>query len=239
MKMPLLEVKNLVSGYGDVVVLRDVSLSVEEGEIVSLVGANGAGKTTFLNTVSGIVTPRSGEIWFQGKKRIDNLPPHKIVELGIVQVPEGRKLFPYMTVTENLLLGSVLPRSRAKRKQNLEKVFSLLPKLAERKDQIAYTLSGGEQQMLAIGRALMAEPRLLLFDEPSLGLAPVIVSALFKFIKEINEQGITVLLVEQNVKQSLLVSNRTYVLENGKIVLSGLAKELIDNSYVKEAYLGL
>ena len=231
--MTMLKIKEVNSGYGDVTVLKDISLSIEESEVISIVGANGAGKTTLLNTVSGIITPNSGEIWFDNQ-RIDRLPPHKITELGIVQVPEGRRLFPLMTVYENLLIGASLPRSRSKVKENLEYVFELLPRLEERKDQIGRTLSGGEQQMVAIGRALMAMPRLLMLDEPSMLAATV-----FETIAKISEQNITVLLVEQNVKKALGLSKRGYVLENGFITLEGSSSELLNNPHIKKAYLGL
>lgn len=219
-------------------VLNDVSFSVEEGEVVSIVGANGAGKTTLLNTISGIIPVQRGEIWFD-EVRIDSLPPYKITELGIVQVPEGRRIFPFLTVYENLLVGSSMPRAIRKRKKNLEYVFELLPKLAERKSQIGRTLSGGEQQMLAIGRALMAMPRILMLDEPSLGLSPLLVRTVFEIIEKISSQGTTILLVEQNVKQALRLSKRAYVLENGRISLQGPADEISNHPYVKKAYLGL
>jgi len=236
--MKQLTIKGLHAGYGDVSVLRDISLEVEQGEILSIVGANGAGKTTLINTVSGIVTASAGEIWFEDQ-RIDQLLPHTIAEMGIIQVPEGRKLFPAMTVHENLLVGSVMPRTRKDRDKNLEYVLSLLPKLAERKKQIARTLSGGEQQMLAIGRALMSMPKILMFDEPSLGLSPLLVSTMFDIVKQINASGTTIMLVEQNVKQALKLSKRGYVLENGAVALQGVASELLDNPHVKKAYLGL
>lgn len=236
--MKQLTIKGLYAGYGDISVLRDISLEVEKGEILSIVGANGAGKTTLINTVSGIINPTAGEIWFEDQ-RIDNMAPHMIAELGIIQVPEGRKLFPSMTVYENLLVGSVMPRTRKQRADNLDYVFSLLPKLAERKSQISRTLSGGEQQMLAIGRALMSMPKVLMFDEPSLGLSPLLVSTMFDIVKQINDNGTTVLLVEQNVKQALKLSKRGYVLENGAVAIEGEAADLLDNPHVKKAYLGL
>lgn len=236
--MKLLTINNLKSGYGDVAVLKGVSLEVEEGEVVSIVGANGTGKTTMMNTISGLITPYSGEIWFNGQ-RIDRLPPHEVTELGVVQVPEGRRTFPFFTIEENLLVGSTLPRTRKDRKKNLEHVYELLPRLAERKKQVARTLSGGEQQMLAIGRALMSMPRLLMLDEPSLGLSPLLVSTVFEIISKISQEGTTVLLVEQNVRQALKLSQRAYVLENGMIALEGSAENLLDNPHVKKAYLGL
>lgn len=236
--MKMLTIKEMDSGYGDVTVLKDISLSIEEGEIISIVGANGAGKTTLLNTISGIIRPKRGEIWLDDQ-RIDKLPAHKITELGIVQVPEGRRIFPLMTVYENLLIGASLPRAKNKREENLEYVFDLLPRLAERKDQVGRTMSGGEQQMLAIGRALMAMPRLLMLDEPSMGLSPLLVNTVFDVISKIGEQNITVLLVEQNVKKALRLSQRGYVLENGYFSMEGPSKELLDNPHIKKAYLGL
>ncbi|HBQ26200.1 MAG TPA: branched-chain amino acid ABC transporter ATP-binding protein [Syntrophomonas sp.] len=236
--MKMLTVKGIDSGYGDVTVLKDISLSVEEGEVISIVGANGAGKTTLLNTISGIIRPKSGEIWLDDQ-RIDKLAAHKITELGIVQVPEGRRVFPLMTVYENLLIGASLPRAKSKREENLEYVFDLLPRLAERKDQVGRTMSGGEQQMLAIGRALMAMPRLLMLDEPSMGLSPLLVNTVFDVISKIGEHNITVLLVEQNVKKALRLSQRSYVLENGYFSMEGPSEELLNNPHIKKAYLGL
>ncbi|WP_341363022.1 ABC transporter ATP-binding protein [Syntrophomonas zehnderi] len=234
----MLTVKGIDSGYGDITVLKDITLSIEEGEVISIVGANGAGKTTLLNTISGIIRPKSGEIWLDNQ-RIDKLPAHKITELGIVQVPEGRRIFPLMTVYENLLIGSSLPRAKSKREENLEYVFDLLPRLAERKDQVGRTMSGGEQQMLAIGRALMAMPRLLMLDEPSMGLSPLLVNTVFDVISKIGEQNITVLLVEQNVKKAMRLSQRSYVLENGYFSMEGSSEELLNNPHIKKAYLGL
>lgn len=238
MIMKMLDIKGLYSGYGDVTVLKDISLSVNEGEVVSIVGANGSGKTTLLNTISGILQTKHGEIWLEDQ-RVDHLPAHKITELGIVQVPEGRRIFPLMTVYENLMIGAALPRAKSKKKENLEFVFNLLPRLAERKDQVGRTMSGGEQQMLAIGRALMAMPRILMLDEPSMGLSPLLVSTVFDIIAKIGEQGITVLLVEQNVKKALGLSQRGYVLENGFISMEGPSNELLVNPHIKKAYLGL
>lgn len=236
--MKLLTIKNLNAGYGDIKIIKNLSLEVNQGEVVSIVGANGAGKTTLLKTISGIITPDSGEINLEGQ-RIDKLPPHRIVDLGIIHVPEGRRIFPFFTVYENLLVGSSLPRTIKARKDNLEHVFELLPRLAERRNQIGKTLSGGEQQMLAIGRALMGMPRILMLDEPSLGLSPILVSTVFDLISQISAEGITVLLVEQNVKQALKLSKRAYVLENGMVSLQGTAEEIINNPQVKKAYLGL
>lgn len=236
--MKLLTVKNLNAGYGDIKIIKNLSLEVNEGEVVSIVGANGAGKTTLLKTISGIITPDSGEISLGGQ-RIDKMAPHQVTDLGIIHVPEGRRIFPFFTVYENLLVGSSLPRTIKARKENLEHVFELLPRLAERKTQIGKTLSGGEQQMLAIGRALMGMPRILMLDEPSLGLSPILVSTIFDLIKKISSEGITVLLVEQNVKQALKLSKRAYVLQNGMVSLEGTAEEVINNPQVKKAYLGL
>lgn len=236
--MKLLTVKNLNAGYGDIKVIKNLSLEVNEGEVVSIVGANGAGKTTLLKTISGIITPDSGEISLGGQ-RIDKMAPHQVTDLGIIHVPEGRRIFPFFTVYENLLVGSSLPRTIKARKENLEHVFELLPRLAERKTQIGKTLSGGEQQMLAIGRALMGMPRILMLDEPSLGLSPILVSTVFEIISKISSEGITVMLVEQNVKQALKLSQRAYVLQNGMVSLEGTAEEIINNPQVKKAYLGL
>lgn len=234
----LLEINGLYSGYGDVKVLSDVSLFVEQGEIISVVGANGAGKTTLMRTISGQLTATAGEIKLMGE-RVEQLPAHNIAEKGIIQVPEGRKLFPYMTVHENLLIGSTMKHVRKDREKNLQYIFELLPRLKEREKQVASTLSGGEQQMLAIGRALMENPKILMLDEPSLGLSPLLVGTVFDLIKTIAKAGTTVMLVEQNVKQALKISQRTYVLENGVVAMEGLSSDLIDDPYVKKAFLGL
>ena len=234
----MLRVENINTFYSSIQVLRDVSFDIQEGEIVSMVGGNGAGKTTLLKTISGLLSPRLGTINFLGE-RIDRLPPYKIVEKGAIQIPEGRKLFPPLTVLENLKLGAYLPSNKEKRAESLKRVFQIFPILEERKDQLAGTLSGGEQQMLAIGRGLMSLPKLLMLDEPSLGLAPLMVKEIFRVINEINKQGTTILLVEQNVKQSLALANRGYVLENGRIVLSGNSDELLRNEHTKKAYLGM
>ena len=234
----MLNLDNISTYYGDVQALRKVSLHVKEGQIVSIVGSNGAGKSTTLNTISGVVQSSSGTIEFLGK-RIENLPPHQIVEMGLVQIPEARLLFPYMTVLENLELGSFASRARKETKESLESVFELFPILRDRKNQLAGTLSGGEQQMLAIARGLMAKPKLLMLDEPSLGLAPLLVKQVFETVKRINGQGITVLLVEQNVFHSLSAADEAYVLENGSVVLGGPGKEVLDNPQVREAYLGI
>ncbi|MGE5263683.1 MAG: ABC transporter ATP-binding protein [Acidobacteriota bacterium] len=234
----MLTVDGLDVFYEDTQVLRQVSFHVNAGEIIALVGANGAGKTTTLKTVSGLVRSRAGRIEFDGA-RIERLPAHKIVEIGLVQVPEGRKIFPSMTVRENLELGSFTRRAKLKRRASMEWVFDLLPRLKERQAQSAGTLSGGEQQMLAIGRALMARPKLLMLDEPSLGLAPLVVKNIFDTVRRVNEQGMTVLIVEQNVSHTLAMAHRGYVLENGQIVLDGKGKELLSNEEMKRAYLGM
>lgn len=234
----MLEVRDLVAGYGEVEVLHGVSLRVGAGEVVALVGSNGAGKTTTLRAISGLIRPAAGQIFFDGR-RIDGLDPHRIVRLGIVQVPEGRKLFPSLTVLENLELGAYVPEARRYRAESLKMVFQLFPVLAERSRQAAGTLSGGQQQMLAIGRALRARPRVLMLDEPSLGLAPNVVTEIFRKILQIRESGTTVLLVEQNVRRALRVADRGYVLENGRLVLEGSGTDLLANDHVRRAYLGL
>jgi branched-chain amino acid transport system ATP-binding protein len=234
----LLEVRELVAGYGEVKVLHGVSLQVGAGEVVALVGSNGAGKTTTLRAISGLIKPAAGQVFFDGR-RVDGLDPHLIVRLGIVQVPEGRKIFPSLTVLENLELGAYVPEARRYRAESLKLVFQLFPVLAERSRQPAGTLSGGQQQMLAIGRALMARPRLLMLDEPSLGLAPNVVTEIFRKVSQIRESGTTVLLVEQNVRRALRVADRGYVLENGRVVLEGSGTELLANDHVRRAYLGL
>lgn len=233
-----LEIINVDVCYGDIQVLWDVSLKVEKNQIVSIVGANGAGKTTLIKTISGLLNPISGRISFFGR-RIDVLPAYDVVNLGIVQVPEGRKVFPYMTVLENLELGAYTPKARKMKKETLEVIFGLFPILRNKQAQRAGTLSGGEQQMLAIARGLMARPKLLMLDEPSLGLAPKLVKQVFEVIKQINKEEITVLLVEQNVFHSLSIADRGYVLENGRAVLEGKGKELLNNKHVKKAYLGI
>ena len=236
--MPLLVLENVHTYYGNVHALKGISLTVEEGEIVTLIGANGAGKTTTLKTISGLVKPREGRVIFDGQE-LNRVPAHKIVYMGISHAPEGRKVFPTLTVEENLLLGAYsLGNNRKAIEANMERIFALFPRLAERKRQLAGTLSGGEQQMLAIGRALMSRPRLLLLDEPSLGLAPMLVRAIFETIKEINQQGVTILLVEQNARAALKLAHRAYVLETGRIVLSGPSHELMQDERVRKAYLG-
>jgi len=234
----MLEVSNLDVFYGKSQALRGVSLRVDEGEIVALVGANGAGKTTLLNTVSGLLRPASGSVEFLGK-RIDRLAPHKIMKLGICQIPEGRKLFSDMTVGENLEMGAYSSKAWKRRKETLEQVYKIFPVLEERRGQSAKKLSGGERQMVAIGRGLMSTPRLCMFDEPSYGLAPKLFSEVLGVIKHLREQGITIFLVEQNVRNTLETADRAYVLENGHIVLEGKGKDLLQDDMVKKAYLGL
>ncbi|MBS0013107.1 MAG: ABC transporter ATP-binding protein [Desulfobacterales bacterium] len=233
----MLEVKNLHVSYGNVQVLHGIELSVDQGEIVTLLGANGAGKSTTLNTICGLVRPTDGEIRFDGEA-IHKLPAFKIVSRKITQAPEGRRIFGTLTVQENLDLGAFTSRNQHRVKKSLEWILELFPRLAERRDQLAGTLSGGEQQMLAIGRALMSNPRLLLLDEPSLGLAPVLVRQIFKTIRQINEAGVTVVLVEQNARVALKLANRGYVMEVGHIVMADSAPALLENPDVVQAYLG-
>jgi branched-chain amino acid transport system ATP-binding protein len=233
----LLEVKGLAVSYGDVHALWDVSLQVEEGAIVALVGANGAGKTTILKTISGLVRAQKGEILFEGKP-LNHLKPQEIVDMGITHVPEGRRLFASLTVLENLKLGAYIPRARPLFAESLERVYSLFPVLQDRKDQKAGTLSGGEQQMLAIGRAIMAQPKLIMLDEPSLGLSPILVKTMFQLITTLNEQKARILLVEQNVNQALKIAHHAYVLKTGKIVMSGKGKDLLANEEIRKAYIG-
>jgi len=233
----MLQVNKINVFYGEAQALWDVSFTVNRGEIVTLVGSNGAGKSTTLKCISGLVPPRSGEIILEGT-RIDRLPAYRLVELGIAQIPEGRRLWPGLTVRENLELGAYTRAARAVRQQTMEWVFSLFPRLKERSSQQAGTLSGGEQQMLAIGRGLLSRPKLLMLDEPSLGLAPLLVDEVFRVIRLINQQGVTILLVEQNVNHALAICDRGYVLETGRVVLAGSGSELLANQYVKTAYLG-
>ena len=233
----MLTIKDLHVHYGAIQALKGVSLEVADGELVSLIGANGAGKTTTLHTISGLLQASSGEVLLDGVN-LQKLPSHKIIENGIAQVPEGRHVFAQMTVLENLYMGAYIIRDKAKIQENLEWVFSHFPRLKERSRQLAGTLSGGEQQMLATGRALMTNPKILLMDEPSMGLSPLLVSEIFSIIEELHKDGITILLVEQNAKMALSVADRAYVLENGKISMSGDAKELLNDSRVKKAYLG-
>jgi branched-chain amino acid transport system ATP-binding protein len=234
----MLRVENIDVFYGDLQILWDVSFEVNEGEIVALVGANGSGKSTTLKTISGLLSPASGGIMFQDQ-HLNLIPANKIIEHGIAHVPEGRRLFPEMSVRENLIMGSLSPAAKAKRNETMEWVFGLFPRLREREKQLAGTLSGGEQQMVAVGRGLMALPKLIMFDEPSLGLSPILVADIFRIIRRINKEGVTVLVTEQNTKQSLETSDRGYVLENGRVVLSGSGQELLNNEHVKQAYLGI
>jgi branched-chain amino acid transport system ATP-binding protein len=234
----MLELKSVRTYYGNIEALKEISLTVSEGEIITLIGANGAGKSTTLMSISGIVPPRFGEIRFLDKP-IHHLNPDEIVALGISQVPEGRRIFPQLTVLENLDMGAFLRKDKAGIKKDMDHIFSLFPILAQRQHQGGGTLSGGEQQMLAISRALMARPRLLLMDEPSLGLAPLIVRVIFDIIKKINEEGTTIFLVEQNAHMALKVAHRGYVMENGRITLEGNAQNLLINEEVKKAYLGI
>ncbi len=234
----MLTVEKLDFAYGDLRVLWNIDLTVRQGEIVTMVGSNGAGKSTTLKNISRLVRWTSGTILFEGED-LSRLEPHEVVERGIIHVPEGRRIFPEMTVMENLRMGSFPKRFRSDRQKNLERAFSLFPRLKEREKQLGGTLSGGEQQMLAIGRGLMANPRLLLLDEPSLGLSPLLVKNIFQIISEINRQGVTILLVEQNVYQSLHIAHRAYVLETGRVVLSGTGHDLLNDSLVKKAFLGM
>jgi branched-chain amino acid transport system ATP-binding protein len=234
----MLEVDNLDTFYGKIQALWGVSLLVNEGEIVALVGANGAGKTTLLNTISGLMRPASGSVTFLGR-RIDGLKSHTIVELGISHIPEGRKLFPEMSVRENLEMGAYTKRVWKQKKEILEKVYGLFPVLEARQGQLARTLSGGEQQMVAMGRGLMSRPKLSFIDEPSSGLAPLVVDEIFEIIQSLRKEGIAIFLIEQNVQQTLEIADRAYVLENGRIILSGNSKELLQEEMIKKAYLGL
>ena len=235
--MAMLKVDHLSVHYGVIQAVKDVSFEVNEGEVVTLIGANGAGKTSILRTISGLVRPSAGEINFLGKE-IQKETARKIVASGLSQVPEGRHVFPGMTVLENLELGAFLRRDREENQKNLKKIFDRFPRLEERKSQDAATLSGGEQQMLAMGRALMSQPKLLLLDEPSMGLAPIFIQEIFDIIQDIQKQGTTVLLIEQNANKALAIANRGYVLETGKIVLSGTGEELLASEEVRKAYLG-
>ena len=235
--MAMLSIENLEVYYGSINAIKGISFDVEEGEIIALIGANGAGKTTILHTITGLVPPKHGSIKFGGKD-LAKTPAHKIVSMGMAHVPEGRRVFAQLTVYENLMLGAYTRKDKADIAESLETVFKRFPRLEERRNQSAGTLSGGEQQMLAMGRALMSKPSIILMDEPSMGLSPLYVSEIFDIIQEINKSGTTVLLVEQNAKKALSIANRAYVLETGKIVLSGDAKELANNDSVKKAYLG-
>lgn len=236
--MAMLEIENLEVNYGVIKAIKGISFTVNEGEVIALIGANGAGKTTTLHTITGLIPARSGHIIFEGTD-LTKVAPHKIVAMGMAHVPEGRRIFQELTVYENLMLGAFTRTDgKAEIEETLQMVYERFPRLLERRKQIAGTLSGGEQQMLAMGRALMSKPRIVLMDEPSMGLSPLLVSEIFDIIKEISAGGTTVLLVEQNAKKALSISDRAYVLETGNIVLEGNAKELMDNASVKQAYLG-
>lgn len=235
--MSMLEIKDLQVNYGVINAIKGVSFAVEEGEVVTLIGANGAGKTTILHTITGLMRAKSGSITFEGKDLLKT-PAHKIVSMGMAHVPEGRRIFAQLSVYDNLKLGAYTRKDKQEIAANLEMVYQRFPRLEERKSQIAGTLSGGEQQMLAMGRALMSNPKIILMDEPSMGLSPLFVTEIFDIIKSISESGTTVLLVEQNAKKALSIADRTYVLETGNIVLSGNAKDMMDNDQVKKAYLG-
>ncbi len=235
--MALLEIKDLEVFYGVIQALKGISFSVDEGEIITLIGANGAGKTTTMQSVIGLIPKKAGTVTYNGEN-ITHTPAHKLVGKGMAQVPEGRRIFQELTVYENLLMGAFLNKDKKEIKEDIERIYTLFPRLKERKSQIAGTLSGGEQQMLAMGRALMSKPKLLMLDEPSMGLSPLLVDEVFNLIKEINKDGTTILLVEQNAGKSLAISDRAYVLENGKIVLTGTGKELMESDMVKKAYLG-
>ncbi len=234
----MLEIENLSAAYGMVQILRDVNFKVEKGEIVSIIGPNGAGKTTLVKTIMGFLHPKTGSIKFNGEN-IEKLPTYEIVKKGLTMIPEGREIFPRMTVEENLQLGAFSIKDKAKIKETKEKVFDIFPVLKKKDKVLAQTLSGGEQQMLVICRSLMSNPQLLILDEPSLGLAPIIVEKVLDTVRTINEEGVTVLLVEQNIHHSLNVADRGYVLEEGKIILEGKSRELLSNSHIKEVYLGL
>jgi branched-chain amino acid transport system ATP-binding protein len=238
MNMSFLEVNGIDVYYGDVQVVFDLSMHVEEGEVVSIIGGNGAGKSTLLRTISGLLHPAKGEIHFEGEP-IGAAPPEKVVERGIVHVPEGRRLFSLMTVMDNLIIGAYNSRADRRKQETMEEVYDLFPRLRERESQLAMTLSGGEQQMVAIGRGIMARPKLLMLDEPSLGLAPLVIKNIFEIVRKVADQGTTVLLVEQDVNHSLSLSDRGYVLEHGRTVMEGPAKELLNDPHVKTAYLGI
>lgn len=235
--MALLEVNNLCVNYGVIRALKGISFHVEEGEIVSLIGANGAGKTTTMQSISGLIPIKDGTVTYDGKV-INKIPGHKLVPLGMSQVPEGRRVFQELTVYENLILGAYTQRDKKRIEENLKEVFESFPRLEERKKQISGTLSGGEQQMLAMGRAMMSNPRLIMLDEPSMGLSPLLVDEVFNIIKNFHKKGVTVLLVEQNAKKALSISDRAYVLETGSISLEGKASDLLNNDDIKKAYLG-
>lgn len=235
--MAMLEIKDIEVFYGMIQAIKGVSFEVNEGEVIALIGANGAGKTTILHTITGLLSPKKGTVIFEGKD-ITKVPAHKIVSLGMAHVPEGRRVFAELTVYENLKMGAYTRKDKAEIAETLEMVYKRFPRLKERKNQLAGTLSGGEQQMLAMGRALMSHPKIIVMDEPSMGLSPIFVNEIFDIIQEVSKGGTTVLLVEQNAKKALAIADRAYVLETGKIVLSGDAKELMNDDSIKKAYLG-
>jgi len=234
----MLRLEHVDAGYGDVQVLWDVSFHVDKNEFVVLVGANGAGKSTIMKAISSLIQPTQGEIWFEDN-RLDEVAPYRISNLGIAHVPEGRQLFPEMTVLENLIIGSLPAAAKAHRQESLDWVMELFPRLKERRKQMAGTMSGCEQQMCAIARGLMLRPKLMLFDEPSLGLSPLLTQDIFRLVRKIHQEGVTILMVEQNVKQTLAICDRAYVLENGRIIMEGKGRELLENEEVKQAFLGI
>lgn len=235
--MAMLEIKNLEVYYGMIQAIKGVSFEVNEGEVIALIGANGAGKTTILHTITGLLAPKKGSVMFEGKD-ITKIPAHKIVSLGMAHVPEGRRVFANLTVYENLKMGAYTRKDKAEIEESLQNIYKRFPRLEERKNQLAGTLSGGEQQMLAMGRALMSRPKIILMDEPSMGLSPILVNEIFDIIQEVSKGGTTVLLVEQNAKKALSIADRAYVLETGSIALSGNAQELLNDDSIKKAYLG-
>lgn len=235
--MAMLEIRDLQVYYGVIQAIKGISFEVNKGEVVALIGANGAGKTTTLHTITGLLSPKSGHVVFEGRD-ITKVPAHKIVSMGMAHVPEGRRVFAELSVYENLKMGAYTRRDKGEIEESLKNIYRRFPRLEERKNQMAGTLSGGEQQMLAMGRALMSKPKLILMDEPSMGLSPILVNEIFDIIRSVSESGTTVLLVEQNAKKALSIANRAYVLETGKIVLSGDAKELLEDEAIKKAYLG-
>ena len=235
--MAMLEVKDLKVNYGMIQAIKGVSFHVEQGEVIALIGANGAGKTTILHTITGLLSPKEGSVTFEGTD-ITKIPPHKIVSMGMAHVPEGRRVFAHLTVLQNLKMGAYTRKDKAEMKETLEMVYERFPRLKERENQMAGTLSGGEQQMLAMGRALMSHPKIILMDEPSMGLSPIYVNEIFEIIQEVSKTGTTVLLVEQNAKKALSIADRAYVLETGNIALEGQASDLLNNDDIKKAYLG-
>lgn len=235
--MSMLEIKDLEVYYGMIQAIKGVSFDVNEGEVIALIGANGAGKTTILHTITGLINAQKGSVWFEGKD-ITKVPAHKIVSMGMAHVPEGRRVFANLTVLQNLKMGAYTRKDKTEIDQTLDSIYKRFPRLMERQNQLAGTLSGGEQQMLAMGRALMSHPKIILMDEPSMGLSPIFVNEIFDIIKSVSASGTTVLLVEQNAKKALSIADRAYVLETGKIVLSGKASDLLDNDSIKKAYLG-